>query len=77
MTSPDAFRPNAAIVSHPEEFPVVQILPPMPVRLAAAIYAAVSKACQNEGYEAFHKVADGIGVVWVRRLPDEQEPDDA
>ena len=50
-----------------EEFRIVQLTPPMPLSLAAAIYKAIGDACEEQGYDAVCKQVDGLGTVWARR----------
>lgn len=45
---------------------IVQLTPPMPLTLAAAIYQKLDEACEEQGYTAICKVEDGLGVVWAR-----------
>lgn len=54
-------------MSAPEEFPVVDLVLPMPLTLAAAIMRSVGEACEAEGYEAFFRKDDGMGRMHVRK----------
>ncbi len=51
-----------------EEFTVAQLLPPMPLSLAAAIYGAIGEACEEQGYEAYCKEASGLGTIYARKV---------
>lgn len=51
------------------EFPVVDLVLPMPLTLAGAIMKAVGEAAESEGYEAFFRKEDGMGRMHVRQLP--------
>ena len=60
-----------------DAFPVVRLVVPMPLSLAAAIYGAISDAAEDQGYEAFCTEAEGLGLVYVRKAGSAPEASDA